>query len=354
MSYHVVLNRPTDLEKARRGAVSGENPRHSMAALVDELGARVHDGSGLDVTRWDRALGRLTRISALWWAVARSLKKQLRPGDVVYCTGEDVGIPVAILCGGRRGVAVAMTAHYTDRPKALIPLRVLALLRRVSLLLVVSRQQQSILQRALPKSDVRFIDDQTDTEFFRPGARSQEKERRLIVSVGLEKRDYTTLATATADLDIDVQISGFSRDTKVLDLAFPSTLPANMTRKFYSWPDLAQLYRDADVVVVSVFDNKYAAGVQAVMEGLATGRPVVATRTDGLAGYVDHPDAVLTFPPQDPLTLRSILERLLEDDTAREAMGQRARDIAVERYRLERYVQELASSLRGLDARPGR
>ncbi|MEM5838768.1 hypothetical protein AAHH59_10735, partial [Pediococcus acidilactici] len=57
-----------------------------------------------------------------------------------------------------------------------------------------------------------MLPDQTDTIFFRPSPASLDKPRPVIASVGLEKRDYRTLAAATSDLDVDVKISGFSRD----------------------------------------------------------------------------------------------------------------------------------------------
>ena len=46
-------------------------------------------------------------------------------------------------------------------------------------------------------------------------------------------------------------------------------MPENMSRKFYEWPDLVQLYRDADVIAVCLVDNKYAAGVQGLLEAMA-------------------------------------------------------------------------------------
>ncbi|MEG3933450.1 MULTISPECIES: hypothetical protein [unclassified Microcoleus] len=42
-----------------------------------------------------------------------------------------------------------------------------------------------------------------------------------------------------------------------------------MSRKFYEWPDLVQLYRDADVIAVCLMDNKYAAGGTALLEAMA-------------------------------------------------------------------------------------
>lgn len=78
--------------------------------------------------------------------------------------------------------------------------------------------------------------EQTDTEFFIPGPVSGDKNRQTVVSVGLEKRDYRLLAAATADLDVDVKISGFSKDAKALSQAFPDTMPENMSRNSTKGP----------------------------------------------------------------------------------------------------------------------
>ncbi|MEG4149392.1 glycosyltransferase [Microcoleus sp. Pol12B5] len=66
-------------------------------------------------------------------------------------------------------------------------------------------------------------------------------------------------------------------------------MPENMSRKFYEWPDLVQLYRDADVIAVCLVDNKYAAGVQVLLEAMACKRPVVITRTQGIVDYLAAP-----------------------------------------------------------------
>nr|WP_246556938.1 glycosyltransferase [Bradyrhizobium liaoningense] len=127
-----------------------------------------------------------------------------------------------------------------------------------------------------------------------------------------------------------------------------------MTRRFYSWPDLLQLYRNADVVVVSLFPNSYAAGVQGLMEGLACGRPIVATETKGLEKYLKAPGKIVTVEPGNASGMRSAIIKLLEDHDERERLSERGAMLAAERHQLERYVNEIAASLRelaaGLDA----
>jgi glycosyltransferase involved in cell wall biosynthesis len=351
MTYHIVLNRPTDLQAVTQKAREGLNPRHSMAELATALGARVHDGAGLAPGLADKILGKATRTSPLWWAIARKLRSETQPGDAIFCTGEDIGVPVASLCG-HNGVKVAMMAHYVDRLKGRLALGLFNVRRRAALVCAVSRPQVTFLQRFLGFSADKapFVWDQTDTQFFSPGPQTPGKTRPVIMSVGLEQRDYGSLAAATADLDVDVQISGFSADTKVISRAFPAEMPANMSRRFYPWPDLLQLYRDADLVVVSLFPNNYAAGVQFLMEALACGRPVVATATTGLDGYLDAPEAIRLVPTGDPAKMREAIVDLLDQPQTRAQMSEAAAALARHRHRLEDYVGVLAQAMRGLAA----
>jgi glycosyltransferase involved in cell wall biosynthesis len=355
MTFHIVFNGPTDLATASENAAKGIGPRHSMAQLAGVLDAKVHDGAGLTPTALDRLSGKATRTAPLWWAIARALRREVEPGDVIFCTGEGVGVPVALLCGTLRGVRVAIMAHFADRSRSKkLALKLLQIRRAVALFFAVSLPQARFLREFLGLSERRalFVWDHTDTEFFKPGPASTAKARPIIASVGLEQRDYATLAEATADLDLDVRISGFSRDTKVLDRAFPDVMPANMSRRFYAWPELQQLYRDADIMVVSVFPNRYAAGVQAFMEALSSGRPVIATATEGLEGYLDNADAMRVVPSGDAKAMRAAILELLSNPDERQRLAQNAARLARERHASERYVETLASALRQLAAEP--
>ncbi|MHC2018723.1 glycosyltransferase family 4 protein [Methylobacterium sp. CM6247] len=298
----------------------------------------------------DGLLGLVTRTTPLWWALARRLRREAKPGDVVFCTGEDVGVPVAALCGAMHDVRIAMMVHYVDRPKGRLAFWLFGLKKKVWLFFAVSKPQARFLTQFVDNCNgrVRFIRDQTDTNFFYPGPISLGKLRPIIASVGLEQRDYSTLAAATAELDVDVRISGFSADTRLLSRAFPRIIPTNMDRRFYPWPELVQLYRDADVIVVSLFQNNYAAGIQAFMEALACGRPIVVTRSQGLEGYLEETDAMRVVPPSDPVAMRDAIVDLLAKPKESTEMGERAAELARERHRLERYVDNIVGALRDM------
>jgi len=193
------------------------------------------------------------------------------------------------------------------------------------------------------------LSDQTDLRFFAPGP-PHHVPRPVLMSVGLEQRDYRTLADATADMDVDVRISGFSADARAIANAFPETMPANMTRGFFEWPDLLALYRTASVVVVSLAPNSYAAGIQVLLEAIACARPVVVTRTEGLAEYLDRPDLVTTTPPHDAAAMRAAIGAKLADPAAAQAQADAARAHYAPRIDSDAHVDAIAERLRAMAA----
>jgi glycosyltransferase involved in cell wall biosynthesis len=217
----------------------------------------------------------------------------------------------------------------------------------VDLFIACSEYQREFLKRYLSLSDdrIKLVDDCTDDRFFTPGPPSASKRRPLVVSVGLEQRDYKTLALATSDMNIDVRISGYSKDAKGAG-AFPDHLPSNMERNFYNWPDLVQLYRDADAVVVSCYENKYAAGVQSLMEGSSCGRPIIVTRTSGLSSYLNN--SVVSIRSGSSNEMATAIQTILVNREFSEQQANLALRETRNRYTMDRYVSEISDVLRRL------
>lgn len=192
------------------------------------------------------------------------------------------------------------------------------------------------------------LPEQTDTAFFTPGVSQPNKQRPIIASMGLEKRDYRVLAEATAALDVDVKIASFSKDASAMPQAFPETMPANMSNKFYSWPDLVQLYRDADIVAVTLTENKFCAGMTSMLEAMACRRPVVVTKTQGLADYLAHPGTATVVNPGDAKGLRDVIAKLLNNPQEAEAQARCGYELALKEHNSENYVEILIARLASL------
>lgn len=130
--------------------------------------------------------------------------------------------------------------------------------------------------------------------------------------------------------------------------AFPETLPANMSHKFYSWPDLVQLYRDADLVAVTLTENKFCAGLTSMLEAMACQRPVVVTKTQGLADYLAHPGIATVVNSGDAIGLREAIEKLLNNPQEAQAQARRGYKLAIEEHNSEYYIEVLAARLTSL------
>ena len=97
--------------------------------------------------------------------------------------------------------------------------------------------------------------------------------------------------------------------------------------------DVEVLLRGADALVLS---SRSEALPTVVIEAMATGLPVVATRVGGVPELVDPERSALLVPADDPAALRNAIERIVASDDLRRTLGARGREVAIERFRLER------------------
>lgn len=280
-------------------------------------------------------------------ALAETVAEAAGDEDVIFCNSEAISLPIAARLARRRGPKIASLVHNVSRPRVAAVNTLQGALRRIDRIFAVSPTVSTALARKFRDGRVTPILEQIDDAFFTPGD-AAKKQRPVIASVGLEQRDYRTLAAATDGLDADIRISGFSKDAKVMAETFPETLPANMTSRFYEWRDLAQLYRNADIVVVPLRPNAYAAGITSILEAAAARRPVIATRTRGIDGAFADASAVLWVPPEDADALRSEIERLLDDAAMRDRLAAAAHAAFNAHHREDLKAGEMAAYLRRL------
>jgi glycosyltransferase involved in cell wall biosynthesis len=75
-----------------------------------------------------------------------------------------------------------------------------------------------------------------------------------------------------------------------------------------------------------------------LLESMATGLPVVATRVGGTPEIVEDGESGLLVPPGDPSALAAAISRLLQDRMTAKRLGQSARRQVLSRYSLEQAV----------------
>jgi glycosyltransferase involved in cell wall biosynthesis len=88
-----------------------------------------------------------------------------------------------------------------------------------------------------------------------------------------------------------------------------------------------------DAFVLASYANE---GVpQALLQALAMGKPVVATRTGGIPEVIVPEETGLLAPPRDSQALGQAMSQLLQDAPLREKLSQQGQQMVASRYSLE-------------------
>jgi glycosyltransferase involved in cell wall biosynthesis len=108
--------------------------------------------------------------------------------------------------------------------------------------------------------------------------------------------------------------------------------------------DVPAILSASDVFVLP----SYAEGLpNALLEAMAAGCACVASRVGAVPELAGDDEAALTVPPGDRGALLAAIERLLGDPDLRARLGERARRVIEEGYRLDDTAERLVSVLEG-------
>jgi glycosyltransferase involved in cell wall biosynthesis len=125
-------------------------------------------------------------------------------------------------------------------------------------------------------------------------------------------------------LEADVQFVGFKSDIQA---------------------EIAQL---SIVVHASITPEPFG---QVVVEGMAAGKPVIATRGGGVLEIIEHGVSGVLVDPGDPVQLADAIERLLADPVASTALGHAGRARAIERFSIDRVARDVEALYQRLTIR---
>ena len=221
---------------------------------------------------------------------------------------------------GARG-ATKVVASYHQPPEVLariIPDRVVRSLDRI---IVVSPEQASYFETLVGPERVRFIPHGIDTDFFRPSTSPRRPGPIRCLTVGFWLRDFKAISEVALRLSENPDI--------VFDIVAPETdgLPdrSNITiHRSISDDQLRTLYREADILFLPLLG---ATANNALLEGMASGLPVVSTRLPAVQVYLGGAEAVL-IDGNEPAAYVDAICRLASDQAARERMARCSRERA--------------------------
>lgn len=141
------------------------------------------------------------------------------------------------------------------------------------------------------------------------------------------------LAQTGATSDTIIAIFGEERPPHPPDLRLPLTYLG----RYHDDVALALAYAAADAMVVPSLQESFG---QTASEALACGTPVVAFNATGLKDVVDHKENGYLAEPYVSCDLAHGITWVLEDDSRRRRLSERAREKAVHAFSLERQAQK--------------
>lgn len=115
--------------------------------------------------------------------------------------------------------------------------------------------------------------------------------------------------------------------------------------------DVHRLMEMADIVAVPSVWQEPAGLV--VIEGMASGRPVVATRVGGIPEYLVDQVTGILVEPRSPEELAAALLRLLNSPAEAQSMGRAGRERAASLFSMERWVSDTLATYAPVMGRSG-
>ncbi len=331
-------------DQLRREIAEGREPRLDVFELANALPADVIDFTDVDRSRSPaikliaRSAGPSAAVAALGFARRASY-------DALFTTGEDIGLPLAALLK----VSFAKQSHtmiahtlFPAKKKIFFDLgRVGNRLDRV-LVYSTSEERHAIDKLHLAPSKVERLYYHADQSFFKPDGSTPEAD--LICSAGQLLRDYDTLIAAVRDLPVRAQIAAGS--PWIDSTLRPSApLPQNVTWGKLNRFELRKLYARSALAVVPILQNEYQTGIATILEMMAMGKCVIATRTRGQVDTIVDGVTGVYVPPGDPNALRDAIQRLLADPEQATRIGAAARRFIEEEAGLDSFVQRLSRAI---------
>jgi len=152
-------------------------------------------------------------------------------------------------------------------------------------------------------------------------------------------------ASRTTNVDFCLLIVGDGLIRKELELQV-SSLGIEKKVRFLGWRfDLEKVYADLEVVVLSSLNEGTPVSL---IEAMAAGKAVVATKVGGIADLVEDGKTGLLVPSKDSDALASAILRLLNDNNLRRCMGEKSRVSVRSKYDVSRLVQDMKKFYLGL------
>ena len=236
--------------------------------------------------------------------------------DIVhFLDGEHSGqfLPRILRWAALSGIRTVATFHQP--PNVLRDVLNPAILRRFDQIVLVSPSQRSYFSRHVAEDRLHVILHGVDAEFFHPAPRRNSPAAIRCITVGHWLRDWEVFRAVVCRMPSITFEVVTSRDMGL------GGLPNVRQHRNVSDAALADLYRSADILFLPLTESTAS---NALLEGIASGLPVVVTDLEAVRAYLAGGEGMLVDGNR-PEAFVKALGRLRDDGVLRAGMGRCAR-----------------------------
>ncbi|MBI4294686.1 MAG: glycosyltransferase family 4 protein [Chloroflexi bacterium] len=270
-------------------------------------------------------------------------------------------LPLAVLHYSRSvNIGTFHAYHESGRSYLLFRRLLMHWFRKLHSRIAVSRPAQDFISRYFP-AEYRIIPNGIDVDHFAadvPPVEAFNDGKINILFVGrLEKRKgldhllraFSLVKKERSDSRLIVVGPGTRLRRSYQQFIDRAGLEDVVFAGYVPYSELPRYYRTADICCAPA-TGKESFGI-VLLEGMAAGKPVVASSIEGYSSVVDHGVQGLLVPPKDHYSLAQALQELLGDEAKRQEMGLRGKTKAqaygwehVARNVMDCYLEALAKS----------
>ena len=334
-------------------------PEPAIHRLVEE-GRRDH----LDVDQWDDR----SRFS---WRTVRRLANELRHGEYdLLVTHDHKTNLMGYLAARRSKIPCLSVAHGYDFSLLRMHLyrRIdLIVLRRFPRIVAVSESvSRELIAAGLSPDRIRVIPNAIDVARFAEGAgdRAAEWRRRLteprapvILTVGRLSRqkglEYFVQSAAQIHHEAPqarfwIAGDGIQRgqlETQIRDLGLEGVVTLLGEQR-----DIAAIMAASDVFVMPSLGESFA---NVLLEAMALGKPIVATRVGGTPEIVRDSETGWLVPPRQSAALAAAVLKILKDPDLGAHVGAQGRDFVASHFGATHVAAQMAEVFRQVAASRG-
>jgi glycosyltransferase involved in cell wall biosynthesis/dienelactone hydrolase len=188
--------------------------------------------------------------------------------------------------------------------------------------------KEQLMASGIASDQIAVVPNAVDADFFAPDGEKSTEPLVVCVARRVPEKDLTTLVEAirlTPNARLEIIGDG------------PQSLPAapNVTLV----PATADVRSQLQRAWVFALSSASEASPNVILEAMATGLPVVATRVGGIPELVADGETGWLVPPRDPASLSAALTALLRDEPLRRRLGEAGRRRVLAEFSVARMAQ---------------